>query len=147
MPRSLRARTTLVLAATLVPAALTTTSLAGTANATSAQAPVRLEATLSPSGDPNGRGEAILRLNRETNRVCAALEWSRIGTPNAAHIHRKSDGAVVIDLTNAVGDGTGCTANAGRRKIGNVLQNPRRYYVNVHNTTYPAGAIQGTVHR
>jgi hypothetical protein len=33
-----------------------------------------------------------------------------------------------------------------RRLIGRILAHPRRYYLNVHNAPYPAGAIQGRLH-
>jgi len=149
MPTSLRARTTLVLAAVLVPAALTTTSLAGTANATSAAAPVVLRATLTSSGDPNGSGDALVRLNKPRKRVCAVLDWSKIQTPQAAHIHARSDGSIKVDLTKAATspDGAGCTSNVKKKLIAKIIDHPGRYYVNVHNATYPAGAIQGNLHR
>ena len=147
MSTTLRARTALVRAATLVPAAVTTTVVVSSAEASTAAAPVVLRATLNPEGDPNGTGSAVVRLNRERNRVCAALEWRRIQNPDAAHIHRKSDGSIVIDLSRATVDGVGCTNNAGRKKIRNIVDHPRRYYVNVHNARYPAGAILGTLRR
>lgn len=146
MTTTLRTRTVLLTAAALVSAALTTTSLAATASASSASAPVTLEATLSPSGDTNGRGDATVRLNKARKRVCATLDWRRIQTPDAAHIHNRSDGSIKIDLTNAA-DGQGCTRNVPKADIADVLERPRRYYVNVHNATYPAGAIQGNLHR
>lgn len=106
-----------------------------------------LMARLHSSGDPNGSGSATVRLMTARKRVCADLSWRRIQAPAAAHIHRASDGAVVVDLTAAVGDGTGCTTGVRRSLIRAIIASPRRYYVNVHNTTYPAGAIQGTLHR
>jgi CHRD domain-containing protein len=151
MATTLRSRTALVFAAALLPTSVSATALAGPAVASTAAAaaaaPVTLYATLAPSGDSNGRGSATVRLNRQTRRVCATLDWSRIGRPNAAHIHRKSDGGIVVDLTNAVGDGSGCTTGVGRQIIRRIVEHPRRYYVNVHNQAYPAGAIQGTTHR
>jgi hypothetical protein len=33
------------------------------------------------------------------------------------------------------------------RLIAAMLAHPRRFYFNVHNATYPAGAIQGVLHR
>jgi CHRD domain len=147
MATTLRTRTVLLTAAALVPAALTTTSFAGTANATStAMAAVTLEATLRPSGDANGAGDATVRLNKARKRVCATLDWRRIQTPDAAHIHNRSDGSIKIDLTNAA-DGSGCTSGVKKSEIADVIEHPRRYYVNVHNPKYPAGAIQGDLHR
>ena len=103
----------------------------------------RLEAHLRPSGDPNGFGEAKFRLNKATHKVCATVEWHRIATPNAAHIHRRSDGGIVVDLTGSVTGGKHCATGVSAKLIGRILAHPRRYYFNVHNKPYPAGAIQG----
>lgn len=107
----------------------------------------RLEATLHPSGDPDGSGEAHLTLNKARRKVCASVTWQDIDTPNAAHIHRASDGAIVVDLTGSVTGGSRCATGVSRPKIARILRHPGRYYFNVHNATYPAGAIQGTLHR
>ena len=129
-------------------AVATSGALVGTtAQAAPAQRAVqRLEAQLKPSGDPNGSGEAHFRLNKAERRVCASVEWHKIATPNAAHIHRVSDGAIVVDLTGSVTGGKHCATGVSRRLIGRILAHPRRYYFNVHNAPYPAGAIQGRLH-
>jgi hypothetical protein len=108
---------------------------------------VRLEADLRPSGDPDGSGEAHFRLRPARHRVCAVVEWSDIGTPNAAHIHRRSDGGVVVDLTGSVTGGDRCATGVPKRVVKRIAAHPRRYYFNVHNDTYPDGAIQGRLHR
>ena len=54
---------------------------------------------------------------------------------------------VKIDLTGSVTGGKNCTTGVRKRLIRRILEHPRRYYFNVHNATYPAGAIQGTLHR
>lgn len=112
-----------------------------------AERAVVLGATLVSSGDPNGSGSASVRFEPARKRVCATLRWRRIKTPVAAHIHRAADGAVAVDLTSAVPDGTGCARGVRRSTIRAILDRPRRYYVNVHNAPYPAGAVQGTLHR
>jgi len=106
----------------------------------------RLEARLRPSGDPDGSGEAHLTLSRARHRVCAQVEWHRIGTPDAAHIHRASDGQIVVDLTGSVTGGAHCAQGVSGRLIGRLLAHPRSYYFNVHNAAHPSGAIQGTLH-
>jgi len=106
-----------------------------------------LETRLRPSGDPDGRGEATVRLNADRGRVCATITWANIQAPQAAHIHKQSNGEIVVDLTGAVTGGKRCTAGVSSGLIAKIVAHPRRYYVNVHNATYPAGAIQGTLHR
>ncbi len=105
----------------------------------------RLEANLRPSGDPDGSGEAHLTLNKARKRVCATITWEHIDSPDAAHIHRGSDGSIVVDLTGSVTGGSRCATGVSKRTIGALQRHPGRYYVNVHNPTYPAGAIQGTL--
>ena len=105
----------------------------------------RLQAHLKPSGDSNGSGEAHLTLNKARQRVCASVEWKRIATPDAAHIHRKSDGGIVVDLTGSVTGGSHCATGVSKKLIGQILGHPGRYYFNVHNGAHPAGAIQGTL--
>lgn len=105
-----------------------------------------LHAHLAASGDADGTGSATVRLRPAVRRVCATISWSRIQTPFAAHIHRHSDDQVVVDLTGSVTGGARCV-RAPRRLIRAIAGRPGKYYVNVHNQTYPAGAVQGTLHR
>ena len=111
------------------------------------QAAQRLEAQLKPSGDPDGSGEAHFRLFKARRMVCANVEWHNIATPDAAHIHRRSDGGIVVGLTGSVTGGRHCARHVSGKLIGRILAHPRRYYFNVHNADFPAGAIQGTLHR
>lgn len=130
-------------------AGLSTATLTAPAQGASAeqQAAARLEAKLRPSGDPDGSGEATFRLNKAKRRVCATVEWRNIATPNAAHIHRRSDGGVVVDLTGSVTGGAKCARKVPRKLIRRILARPGRYYFNVHNADYPAGAISGKLRR
>jgi hypothetical protein len=107
----------------------------------------RLEATLQPSGDPDGSGEAHLTLNKTRRKVCASITWQDIESPDSAHIHRVSDGGIVVDLSGSVTGGSRCATGVSQRKITLLLRHPGRYYVNVHNTAFPAGAIQGRLRR
>lgn len=134
--------------ACLITLSLAATSPATAESATSA-APRRLDATLrgGADGDANGTGHAAIRLNRATGRVCATVTFAKIGQPNAAHIHRKSDGGIVVDLSGSVTGGAKCATGVRKRVIRNILLHPKRYYFNVHNTKFPAGAIRGTLHR
>ncbi|MBA2444447.1 MAG: CHRD domain-containing protein [Nocardioidaceae bacterium] len=102
-----------------------------------------------PNGDRNGIGRAVVRLRPADNRVCARVSWERIGRPVAAHIHRGRPGVngdVVIDLTGSVTDGRNCATGVRARLIRNIRQHPRRFYFNVHNERFPAGAIRGQLH-
>ena len=127
---------------------LTTTVAATTPAAGSEQAGYQvLNARLRPSGDPDGSGAARFRLYPARGKVCATVTWERIGTPTAAHIHRASDGAVKVDLSGSVTGGENCTTGVPTSLVRRIIDHPGRYYFNVHNAAYPAGAIQGTLRR
>ena len=97
--------------------------------------------------DPDGTGRAVFRLFPRAGKVCARVTWNQIDTPNAAHIHRRSDGGVVVDLTGSVTGGPRCNTDVRRALVRRILNRPGRYYFNVHNEAYPAGAIAGRLHR
>ena len=127
---------------------LTTTVAATMPAAGSEQAGYQvLNARLRPSGDPDGSGSARFRLYPARGKVCARVTWERIGSPTAAHIHRASDGAVKVDLSGSVTGGASCTTGVPTGLVRRIVDHPRRYYFNVHNAAYPAGAIQGTLRR
>lgn len=96
-------------------------------------------------GDPDGTGTARLMLNPGQGRVCYQFTVNNIAAPTAAHIHRApptDPGPVVVPLP----PGTtleGCTEDVSRELIMDIIQNPEDFYVNIHNTPFPAGAIRG----
>src|SRR5262245_60794042 len=146
MMKSLRPTGLLALGASLV--LLVSGALASApVDASSASRVVSLNARLRPSGDPDGAGKARVTLNKKRGKVCATITWKRIATPDAAHIHLASTGAIVVDLTGSVTGGARCRTGVSKSLIKSILRSPRSYYVNVHNVIYPAGAIQGTLHR
>ena len=68
----------------------------------------------------------------------------------AAHIHRNSDSGIAVDLITAPASGnrfTGCTEDVRKSLIRQILRRPRRYYVNVHTTPFPGGAIRGNLRK
>jgi hypothetical protein len=99
-------------------------------------------------GDPDGSGTAWLRLNPGQEEVCFELSVSNIALPaTGAHIHVGTAdvaGPVVVPLTAPDGSGTssGCVS-ADQDLILDIMQNPEGYYVNVHSTEFPAGAVRG----
>lgn len=68
-----------------------------------------------------------------------------LGTaPTAAHIHVGAAGvagSIVVPLGTAYSR-RGCTT-ATKELIDAILANAKGYYVNVHNASYPGGAIRG----
>lgn len=103
-------------------------------------------------GDSDGTGTAILRLNPGTEQVCFSLFVEDITLPaSAAHIHvapAGDPGPVVVGLAapDANGFASGCVG-ADRELILAIIQNPANYYVNVHNSDFPPGAVRGQLSR
>ena len=100
-------------------------------------------------GDPDGSGTASLTLNPGQGEVCFEISLSGISLPaNAGHIHEAPAGVrgpVVIPLfltPDADGLISGCVS-ADREGIKEIIQHPEEYYVNVHNTEFPDGALRG----
>jgi hypothetical protein len=99
-------------------------------------------------GDPNGSGDAVLKVLKA--RVCYTLEVRRIAPATAAHIHlglRGEAGPVVAPLKPPTdGSSIGCVAVPRALSL-ELKEHPGRYYVNVHNDPYPDGAVRGQLER
>jgi hypothetical protein len=102
----------------------------------------------TPNGDPVATGTATVRLRAGQGQVCYQLAASNLPTVAvAAHIHRAAAGAsgpVVVPLRppNAAGRAGGCTTVA-RTLVTAILGAPASYYVNVHTSGFPNGAVRG----
>jgi hypothetical protein len=103
-----------------------------------------------PAGAENGKGEVELTLDPGNGRVCwrfsglTGLE----GKPLLSHIHKGPAGKagdVVVPLGKTF-KARGCT-KAKTSLVRSILAKPGRYYVNVHNDKYPAGAVRGQLER
>jgi hypothetical protein len=101
-------------------------------------------------GDPDGLGFADVTVLADRRMVCYTLQVVNIATPTAAHIHVGGPtvaGPIVLPLeTPARGSVTACATDVDAALIARLVNNPGNYYVNVHNETYPNGAIRGQLH-
>ncbi len=101
-----------------------------------------------PAGDPVGTGEAVVRVRRGQGQLCFTIEATNITLPAAAaHIHRGGAGEagpIVVPLRapDAEGDASGCV-NVSRAIVSQILANRALYYVNVHTSDFPGGAVRG----
>ena len=108
-----------------------------------------MSTTLAPVA-PNtvGSGTFVGRSNIGQGRICWKLTVDGLADVTAAHIHYRTGplaGQIAVPLalpTPFTGTATGC-ANAARALVKQILMKPGNFYVNVHTTTYPAGAIAG----
>jgi hypothetical protein len=131
---------------------------AGAVVATGQGADDTLFATLNgrqePSGgDTNGKGAASVVVDGRT--VCVSWAVSDLGRIVGAHIHkapRGKNGDIVVDPKAASGQNgshatLGGCATVTRALARDLKRHPAQYYVNVHTTAFPGGAIRGQLHQ
>lgn len=98
-------------------------------------------------GDPDGSGSATVTLNQGQAEVCFELSVANIEPAFAAHIHVGAAGVpgpVVVGLAPpTTGSSSGCVTDVDPELIKAIRQNPAGYYVNVHNASFPGGAVRG----
>jgi hypothetical protein len=98
-------------------------------------------------GDADGTGTATIRLIRQTSYVCFRIDVQNIVLPSVGtHIHRgprTGAGGIVVNMDppNASGVSRGCVLTPVAL-IDEIAANPSAFYVNVHTTDRPAGAIR-----
>jgi hypothetical protein len=127
----------------------------GLAASPAGAAPAVLRATLTGSavptgGDPDGSGQAYVVVDEAANRICVVLFAQNISESIGAHIHKGRAGEIgphVVGLNTPVGTGGGelsvtCQAGTGT-VLHDIVADPADYYVNVHTTDYPLGAVRG----
>jgi CHRD domain len=138
----------------LVAALTLTFSVAGAAWADDGGRPLSTALTgaaeVPGPGDADATGTVSLALNPGEEEVCFDLSWAFIdGTVVAAHIHVGAAGVagpVVVPLFSGAFAGTDSTSacvSADPDLLVDIIQHPQSYYVNVHSTVFPAGAIRG----
>jgi hypothetical protein len=99
----------------------------------------------TPAGAPHGVGAAVIAFHG-SSVVCWRFAHLH-GFTNAtfAHIHigakGKSGNVVVALSTGPALHHRGCV-RVSRALVKAIEQQPRRYYVNVHSTKYPGGAVR-----
>ncbi len=113
------------------------------------------ERPINPHGAAD-RGTATLRLNPGQEEVCFSFGELTLTSgeplPFAGHIHRApagQPGDVVIGLFGGAA-GPAPTSYptaercvfAPRALILEIIRNPENFYVNLHNTTHPAGVVR-----
>jgi hypothetical protein len=99
-------------------------------------------------GDPDGSGHATVRLNSATGEVCWDLTVAGLALPAVgAHIHVGAAGVngdivVPLDAPGTSGSSNGCTT-ADPAVVAAIATDTAGYYVNVHTTEFPDGAVRG----
>lgn len=101
-------------------------------------------------GDPDGFGSATVSVNPGQERVCYSISVSDIAPAVAAHIHEADagmSGPVVVTLMAPTGGSSQGCATVSRELAKEIIKNPSEYYVNVHNSEFPGGAVRGQIGR
>jgi len=152
--------TVAVVATSTAPAATSTAASSSPATTTAGLPAVSFQAVLSGTnevdsqgatnkGAPAGSGLATVTLAPSLSQICYTIAVTGVTLPAAAaHIHigaAGSNGNVVVPLTapDASGNASGCVSNVATALINTIAANPAGYYVNVHTSDFPAGAVRG----
>jgi len=99
-----------------------------------------------PPADPDGSGVANISIDTVTNQICWTISVGGIGDPVMAHIHEGvvgANGPVRVPLFPPLPlpNSSGCITDATYAPL--IAANPAGFYVNVHTTEFPSGAIRG----
>jgi hypothetical protein len=140
------------------------TFVAATAAASDNRVELRAEllgANEVPPADPDARGVAEVTLKLHKSEICFAVEYRRVGTPNRGHIHFAPagvNGGIVVTFFDLVMPAAPATDplfdQLEKRRLRDcvsvdpvlleaIAANPSDYYVNLHNSRFPGGAIRG----
>ena len=114
-----------------------------------------------PPADLDGEGKSRVEINAD-GEVCFSLRFEDIGTPNRGHIHEAAagvNGGIVVGFFELrpqdapatdprhddIEDGRfeDCVMVTDEALLARIIANPENFYVNLHNTRFPGGAIRG----
>jgi hypothetical protein len=99
-------------------------------------------------GDADGTGTAWITIDLAHNHICWVLRTSAITLPaSSAHLHRSPAGLsgpeiLSFSAPNASGFASNCKTSTSA-KLMPILAAPLNYYVNVHTSDFPGGALRG----
>ena len=100
-------------------------------------------------GDLDGSGTVVLKVRPDRDQVCFDIHVAaRARSPGDGGAHPSGTvgvaGAIVVTLgtPDATGKASGCVS-ASHDLLKAIKQNPSEYYVNVHTTDLPNGALRG----
>jgi hypothetical protein len=97
-------------------------------------------------GDPDGTGVATLRVNPGTGQICYTITVSNLDPVTAAHIHNAPagvNGPIVVPLTAPTSGTVSDCTTVDPLLARDIVLNSENYYVNVHTTAFPGGAVRG----
>lgn len=104
--------------------------------------------------DPDGQAIELLRI--KGNQISFAIRWKNLGPITAGHIHAGAagtNGAVQVPFFGtglsdpSLSAVTGSVTVADKTLLGNLTSNPGGFYVNLHTSEFPGGAVRGQLHK
>jgi hypothetical protein len=113
-----------------------------------------------PPADPDGLGKVDVHIDAAAGQVCFDVKLNDVATPNRGHIHAGASGVngpiVVPFFELRPGDALSTdprheAIEQGRLQdcvpgdpaiLAAIVANPAGYYVNVHNSRFPGGALR-----
>lgn len=109
------------------------------------------KAEVPAKGAPHGTGKATVNIDLAKGTLCYSISVSGITLPAvAAHIHagKKGKAGPVLVTLNAPGKNgrsVGCARGVKASILKAIEGHPLSYYINVHTTDFPGGAVRGQV--
>jgi len=97
-------------------------------------------------GDPDGTGRAEMHIVDAADRICYEIWVQGLSSVTATHIHRGAAGVAgppVITLESPTDGHSKECEDIDGSLADEIKANPGAFYLNVHTTDYPNGAIRG----
>ena len=100
-------------------------------------------------GDPDGKGQAVVRFDERRGTVCFKITVKGIAGSAAAHIHEAPVGKAGPIRVTLFGEQStakqrrGCVKDVDPALVRRILADRSAFYVNVHNPAFPTGALRG----
>lgn len=106
-----------------------------------------------PAGDPDGKATAVVRISGD--QVSFAVRWQNTAAPRAFHIHQGaagSNGGIKVDffgsaLPDSAQAVSGSVKVTDPALLSALRTNPNGFYVNLHTSEFPTGAVRAQLHK
>lgn len=105
-------------------------------------------------GDPDGTGSGTIMLDDVSGLISWSFVYANIVAPTLMHIHGPAapagvNAGVFIGLGVVTSGGAGTLIDSfvhgNLAQITQILNSPTTFYVNIHNGSFPGGAVRGQV--
>ena len=96
-------------------------------------------------GDPDGNGTAGLDTGPRSDELCLTLFVSGIAPVTAVHLHEAAGASrrVLATWTGPTPEGSAGCVGVDEQLLKKLRRQPTKYYLDVHTTEFPNGALRG----